>query len=86
MCFCDIVSKSGYHRFIELFNLTVSLRVVRHYGKVLETRKPTYCCEEFGHGLCSIARTEIGKDDLRYDPKDLERCLHYVLMLFPKTK
>lgn len=58
---CDIVSKSGYYRFVEIFCLAAILRVIRRRDEVYNVKGSTNFCKEFG----DIFRTVIRKDEQR---------------------
>lgn len=59
--FSDIMSKSIYRHFVQLFGLTVSLRVIRRSGEVLDAKEAAYFYEKLKYKLHFAIREEEGK-------------------------
>lgn len=68
LVFSNILSKSSTHCFIEPLGLTLSPRMLRYSGELLDAKKSTYCCKEFRYKLRAVIRKEEKMKTVRYDP------------------
>lgn len=53
---CVVKLKSEYHFFGELYDLTISLRVVRRCREALDTEKVALRCKQSGHEFRAVVR------------------------------